>query len=291
MRRPSYLPYSDPGLRLAVPHPGLQKIVDFFGWTRHSLYMMAGFLVTLLLIVVIWWPLYQEVLDFIEKYNIPWTALIDWLLIGIFLAMSLLITRHADFRQDWLIIVVGLFGGLAIEGWGTQTELWRYYTAERPPLWIIPAWPVASLCIDRLMTMLDGWLPPGLEREFQALHWLVYPAFYVLMLLFVWPTLDKSLTVAALVACALMIIKPVDARAMVLAFVAGAGLGYFLELWGTTRLTWMYYTGEQPPLFAVLAHGMAAAAFWRAAQIVRLLLANFNLPISIPTLGQLPDTD
>jgi len=35
-------------------------------------------------------------------------------------------------------------------------------------------------------------------------------------------------------------------------------------LWGTTRQCWTYYTRQTPPLFAVLAHGMAAVAFWRA---------------------------
>jgi len=45
---------------------------------------------------------------------------------------------------------------------------------------------------------------------------------------------------------------------------AGAGLGYFLELWGTTRQRWTYYTAQTPPFFAVVAHGMAAVAFWRA---------------------------
>jgi hypothetical protein len=47
-------------------------------------------------------------------------------------------------------------------------------------------------------------------------------------------------------------------------------LGYFLELWGTTRQCWTYYTFETPPLFAVLAHGMAAVAFWRVADLVML---------------------
>ena len=28
-------------------------------------------------------------------------------------------------------------------------------------------------------------------------------------------------------------------------------------------MAWTYYTFEKPPLFAVLAHGMAALAFWR----------------------------
>ena len=57
-----------------------------------------------------------------------------------------------------------------------------------------------------------------------------------------------------------------------LTFAAGAGLGYFLELWGTTRQCWTYYTLQTPPLFAVLAHGMAAVAFWRAGLVLESLL-------------------
>ena len=55
---------------------------------------------------------------------------------------------------------------------------------------------------------------------------------------------------------------------MTLNFIAGAGLGYFLERWGTTRECWTYYTLQTPPLFAVLAHGLAAAAFWRAREVM-----------------------
>ena len=66
-----------------------------------------------------------------------------------------------------------------------------------------------------------------------------------------------------------MILRPVDQRMAFLVFTAGAGLGYFLELWGTTRECWIYYTGETPPFFAVLAHGMAAVAFWRTGLLVQ----------------------
>ena len=55
---------------------------------------------------------------------------------------------------------------------------------------------------------------------------------------------------------------------MVLIFVAGAGLGYFLEVWGTTRQCWTYYTHQTPPLFAVFAHGLAAVAFWRVGMVI-----------------------
>jgi hypothetical protein len=171
------------------------------------------------------------------------------------------------------IVLVGLVGGLVIESWGTQTNIWHYFTAERPPLWIVPAWPIASLSIDRLYRWLQRLLPSSSPRAwpFAALYALIFPAFYALMLAFVWPTLGKSLTVAALILCAFLILTPVDPRAMVLTFIAGAGLGYFLELWGTTRECWTYYTLETPPLFAVLAHGMAAVAFWRTGQLLKIL--------------------
>jgi hypothetical protein len=103
----------------------------------------------------------------------------------------------------------------------------------------------------------------------------VFGSFAALMVVFVWPTLDKSLTIAALALCALMIATPTDYRGAVLTFVAGAGLGYFLELWGTTRLCWTYYTLETPPVFAVMAHGMAAVAFWRVGLLLNSLASRW----------------
>jgi hypothetical protein len=235
--------------------------------TRASYLLLSAFLLTLFVIGYVWWPLAEE---YLASYNpaYPWWVQTDWLLIGIFLGMSALITVGADLKRDALIVFVGACGGLVIESWGTQTNLWHYYTSERPPLWIIPAWPNASLAIDRLYRALDAltadrrpWT--AVSQLPSAVYWLTFPAFYVLMLAFVWPTLDKSLTLAALLLCALLIATPTDYRAAVLIFIAGSALGYFLELWGTTRECWTYYTFETPPLFAVLAHGMAAVAFWR----------------------------
>lgn len=99
------------------------------------------------------------------------------------------------------------------------------------------------------------------------------------MLRFVAPTFDKSLTVMAVLLCALLILSPTDYRTATFTFLAGAGLGYFLELWGTTRECWTYYTRQTPPLFAVLAHGMASVAFWRANLILGQLYRKVkNLP-------------
>ncbi|KAA3645391.1 MAG: hypothetical protein DWQ07_13055 [Chloroflexi bacterium] len=240
----------------------LKRISSTLGWTRASYTIMSIFLLVIFLIMYIWWPL---VVEYWAQYNpnYPFWIQFDWLLLGIFAFMSLMIMAGADFRKDLPIIVIGLFGGLVIESWGTQTELWTYYTFERPPLWIIPAWPIASLSIDRMYRLIKNRTQNFKDPLFVILYWLILPAFFALMVSFVWPTVNKSLTIMALILVTFLIATPTNYRGAVLTFIAGAGLGYYLELWGTTRLAWTYYTLEKPPLFAVLAHGMAALAFWR----------------------------
>jgi hypothetical protein len=257
------------------------RIRSLVGWNRHSTYLFAAFLLTCLLIVYIWWPLVQEYISYMDG-RYPWYTYVDWLLLGIFTFMSLAIMTRADLKTDGLIVFVGVCGGLVIESWGTQTNLWFYYTAERPPLWIIPAWPIASLCIDRI-TRVANWSlnKAGLDEPrkvplFPLLYWLTFGFFYLLMLWFVSPTLDKSFTLAALIICALIILTPTNYRTALLVFWSGAALGYFLELWGTTRQCWTYYTYATPPLFAVLAHGMAAVAFWRAGLVILSIVQHFQ---------------
>lgn len=254
---------------------GWQRITHYLGWNRTSYFLISAFLLTIFLILYIWWPLAEEYLSYID-WDGHWWLYIDWLLVGIFLVMSLLIMAGANLRGDTRLILVGLLGGLVIESWGTQTEIWTYYTAERPPLWIIPAWPIATLSIDRLVRLFDRLLPLSdrLEKSgnqiFRMAYWVILVCFYGLMSWFVAPTLNKPYTWIALLLSGIFIIAPADRRLGLLTFLAGSGLGYFLELWGTTRGCWIYYTLEQPPLFAVLAHGMAALAFWRTNELLAI---------------------
>jgi hypothetical protein len=288
--------------------PAVTKRTSFFkhvmallGWSRSSSILLGGFFLLCGLIVYIWWPLAQEALAYIN-WEGQWWHYMDWLLLGIFLFMSLTIMAHANLRRDFLIVFVGMLGGLVIESWGTQTNLWHYYTAERPPLWIIPAWPIASLSIDRISRLLD-WAINRMKTKnikenrgknleathfcslgvvpgvFRILYWFVFISFLGLMLYFVAPSFGKSFTFMALLLVALLIFTPINHRYAVLTFIAGAGLGYYLELWGTTRQCWMYYTSQTPPFFAVLAHGMAAVAFWRAGLIVKLVWDKLAVPI------------
>ena len=247
-------------------------------WTRDSSILFGGFMLTVFLIIYIWWPLAEEYLAYVD-WNGEWWRYMDWLLLGIFGFMSFTIIARANLKTDLLIIFVGICGGLAIESWGTQTNLWHYYTAERPPLWIIPAWPIAALSIDRITRLLDWTISRtriNLRSLFSVLYWIVFASFLILMLVFVSPTFDKSFTWFALILCVLLIFTPTDHRFALLTFIAGAGLGYYLELWGTTRECWTYYTHQTPPLFAVLAHGMAAVAFWRAGLMLKIFWGRFG---------------
>lgn len=253
---------------MQAPAPTPRRTLpQLLGWNRTSYALMSGFVAIVLLIIYVWWPLVVDYFSQLDPRYPVWVQL-DWLLIGIFLVMSLLIMAKADLRTDALIVFVGMCGGLAIEGWGTQTHIWTYFTLERPPFWIIPAWPIASLSIDRLVRLIQQLTARWPEKVFRGIYWPVFGTFYLLMWIFVWPTLDKSLTILALLAVGLILLSPTDYRLAVLTFAAGSGLGYFLELWGTTRYCWTYYTQQTPPLFAVLAHGLAAVAFWRVGRLL-----------------------
>jgi hypothetical protein len=261
----------------------IKEVLRALRWTRASYFLLSGFFMLLFLIGYIWWPLVEEYLAYFNPEISIWKQ-IDWLLIGNFLFMSIMIMAGANLKNDLPILMIGMVGGLAIEGWGTQTELWTYYTFERPPLWIIPAWPIASLSIDRLFRLLRLGSQGIPERFFKRLYWVIFPAFYALMMVFVWPTRTKSLTILALIMVALLIYSLRGRPGAVLTFLAGSGLGYFLELWGTTRLCWTYYSLQTPPLFAVLAHGMAAVAFWWGLGLYRHLWQNFRRSGQYPLL-------
>jgi hypothetical protein len=264
----------------------MQSRPALFRWNRSSTILLSGFFLVIFLIIYVWWPLAKDLLATID-WRGPWWLYMDWLLVGIFLFMSVAIVARADLRTDGLIILVATIGGLVIEAWGTQTNLWHYYTSERPPLWIVPAWPISTLAIDRMRRALE-FIGTKLSHEvretgFQGIwtlalrskvwYWITFAVFVALMLPFVAPTFNQISTILSVLLCLVLIFTPTDHRRAVLLFLAGAALGYFLELWGTTRECWTYYTNQTPPLFAVLAHGMAAVAFWRAGLLTRALPA------------------
>lgn len=274
---------NDPGQRRYPP-----KIADNMEqvsprlrfWTQDSSFVLGFFFLIVFLITYFWWPLAEAVLRRMI-WDDRWWLHMDWLLIGIFLFMSISIVFRANLKTDLFLIFIGICGGFVIESWGTQTSLWVYYTAERPPLWIIPAWSISNLSITRMSWVLDYFSAKMRKKKAKEqipkiLYWFLFTFFMILMVLFVMPTLDKSYTILALLLCVGIILTPTNYQYAVLIFLAGMGLGYFLELWGTTHKCWIYYTHQTPPLFAVLAHGMAAVAFWRTGLMLKWIVTKMQ---------------
>lgn len=198
------------------------------------------------------------------------TADIDILLSFIWTLMTAALLWDPRPRRDVKLVIVGLFGGLVIEGWGTNTLLWVYFTAERPPLWILPAWPIAALCVNRLSRLVDH-LAPWLKKA-GPLYWVLLPTFVLLFTRLMRPAITHPWTIGVLVLMVVVIVvRPRPGRDLVL-FVTGATLGILLEYWGTSRYCWTYWTRQTPPLEAVLAHGFASIAFARGVQALDGLL-------------------
>lgn len=202
----------------------------------------------------------------------------DWLLAGTWLWMAALLTWNVRPRRDLVVLAVGLGGGGFIEWWGTQTQLWHYFTAERPPLWILPAWPVAALSIDRLAHFLDLALGRAEARRpvsasfYRAAYWLLLPAYAAWMFAFMGPSWNTTASRVVGVLMLAVVLRPGKHRRDVLMFAAGALLGFLLEYWGTSRECWTYYTAAVPPAVAVFAHGFAAVVFARCTDVGMALL-------------------
>jgi hypothetical protein len=206
----------------------------------------------------------------------------DWLLVGIWLWMAALLTWNVRPRRDLVVLAVGLGGGAFIEWWGTQTQLWHYFTAERPPLWILPAWPVAALSIDRLAHFLDLARGRAEARRpvpasfYRVAYWLLLPGYMLWMFTFMGPTWSTTASRVVGVLMLAVVLRSKQHRRDVVMFAAGSLLGLFLEYWGTSRECWTYYTAQVPPAVAVFAHGFAAVVFARCTDVGMALLEGLN---------------
>ncbi len=229
------------------------------GYDRRSLVALGLLVVTYGSVALVWGT---QLID--TSRNVDWFLAFTWLL------MTIVLCWRMRPQRDAIRAGVGLVGGLAIEAWGTATLLWTYWTAERPPLWIIPAWAVATLAIDRISGALDTLLPRA--RWVEQARTPLLAGFVALMTWFAWPTIQTwptQLAVAAMIGVVLWRRNP---REDVTLFLGGALLGVLLEYWGTSRYCWTYYTKAPPPITAVLAHGFASVAFQRGASIVERAL-------------------
>jgi len=167
---------------------------------------------------------------------------------------------RVDPRVDLTVLALAAVAGWCAEAWGTRLGLWTYYTRETPPLWIVPAWSLGALVIDRMSDHASRLLAPRLDTRGAAL---LYGGLVVLTVVvfaaFSRPVLTHPATVA--LAAALLAgfaIKP-DPKAAVPVLLTGFVCVFFADLWGTTNHCWRYHLQHPntlPRLGAGIGFGM-----------------------------------
>jgi hypothetical protein len=216
-----------------------------------------------------------------EYVSLTW-ADFDVLLVACWLSMLALASWRFSPRRDVPLAAVAFVGGAMIETWGTRSGLWTYFTHEKPPLFILPAWPLAALATERMSRALDHLVMRArpLQAQGKILHATVLVVFGAMLWSWSAPGRSHPTTWLAYAFVVVTCATGKTPREDVVRFAAGSLLGWLLEYWGTTRQCWTYWDGKTPPLTAVLSHGFATVAFARGVSIassVARRLANGRL--------------
>lgn len=258
-----------------APQPGLRLPL---GFNRYSSLTLAGLAAVILTLIFGWPHLAAAEWNAMVRHE-QWWLHADWLLFALGIFFIFCTAFDASPRLDTSTVIAGMIGGAIIEIWGTRVGVWYYYTGERPPLWILPAWGMSALSNERLQRILMAFLPAHWREEIlsgveghPALRRAYVAVMIALLCFFLWWARSYllhpvTLVVLALISAALFRVKfPAYALSL---FFTGALLGIFIEIWGTTRHCWNYYDGKTPSPFPIFGHGIAAICFWRMKTVAR----------------------
>lgn len=183
---------------------------------------------------------------------------------GILIGAWKTIPAAANPAHDLAVLVIASAAGFAAEAWGTRLGLWTYYTWERPPLWIVPAWPLGAALVERVAARARerfGPAPAGAYRVAAAAAFSICAAFCA-------PWRASPAAWAGLAAVAAALWAGADAREEFWPLVVGFGAIVFADGWGTTNGCWSYYVAARP--FG-LARGVIFGMAFDAAVVVGCL--------------------
>ena len=197
---------------------------------------------------------------------------------GILLATARLIPARVEPLRDGTIAVLATAAGYVAEYWGTHAGIWTYYTRERPPLWIVPAWTLGALVIDRLGSRAETDLGPRLDdAKHRATYWTLLILFLLVTVSFVFPRPSLA-SFAGLAALAAFLAYKPEPRRDAWLFAAGLACVFFADLWGVTNNCWRYHTqaGHSP---GGAAFGILFGMFFDTSVVLACLKAARGLPL------------
>ena len=173
-----------------------------------------------------------------------WRLAGEVVLFGGILAMTWRsLPRQARPAHDLAVFLIATAAGCCVEAWGTRLGVWTYYTGERPPLWIVPAWPLGAALIERSAALARSRAGEVPAAGYWLLSLLMLAAYAGLG--GPWLGRPAGWLGALAVAAGLLAGNRPQEDFWVLA--CGLPCIFFADLWGTTNGCWSY------PLIA--AHG------------------------------------
>jgi hypothetical protein len=184
------------------------------------------------------------------------------LLLSILAGVARFIAISAAPKRDAVMFAVAAVLGWVAEAWGTRSGLWHYYTGETPPLWIVPAWPLGALVIDRLARKWQQRAaknPPAWAAPFMSATALI------IFIAFAHPAWSSATTwILASILAAALFYKPPPEQFFILA--AGIVCVFFADFWGTSSQCWSYYI--ETPAWPTRLAGISFGMFFDTAVIV-----------------------
>jgi hypothetical protein len=252
--------------------------------SRRALYV-AGLAAFIALVAFARWDLVEQAARMSLKQFAKGGAARNKLIFEVVLFGSIIlltlraIPKRIEPKKDILLLAIAAAAGWLAEAWGTRLGLWKYYTKEAPPLWIVPAWPLGTLVIDRMSDharrLLEGRLS---ERTASALYWLLALATAAVFAAFARPALSHPATLALGAALAAAFAVKPNAREALPFLLTGFACVFFADLWGTTNNCWRYYLRSDhywSRIFLGVGFGMA---FDTAVVFLCWRLGNFLAP-------------
>ena len=138
--------------------------------------------------------------------------------------------------RDTAVFLLAAAAGWCAEAWGTRLGLWTYYTGERPPLWIVPAWPLGAILIDRAAEAARA----RFGDAGPAAYWALASLMLAVCAAMTAPWLGPPSRWLGVAAAGVALFAAADPKEEFWVLACGLACVFFADLWGTTNGCWAY---------------------------------------------------